>query len=115
MASILIPPDTPTSPPPDGEGQLALWAASELGDTELTPHILIQMQDDLERARLREAFWISVIVHMAVVIFLYMTPTIFPGVKGIVLLSPADIMRNQQLTYLDLPPDLQKARSEEHT
>ena len=109
MASILIPPETPTPLPPEGEGQLALWAAAELGDTELTPHILIQLQDDLERARLREAFWLSVIVHMAIVIFLYMTPTLFPGVKGIVLLSPADIMRNQQLTYLDLPPDLQKA------
>jgi TonB family protein len=108
MASILIPPDRPTPLPPEEEGQLALWAATELGDTDLTPHLLIQLQDDLERGRLREAFWLSVIVHMAIVIFLVMTPKLFPGVKGVVLLSPEDIMRNQQLTYLDLPPDLQK-------
>jgi len=109
MSSILIPPDTPPPLPPEKEdSEFALWAAAELRDTELTPHILIHMQDELERSRMREAFWLSVIVHMFVVIFLVMTPTIFPGVKGVVLLSPADILRNQQLTYLDLPPDLQK-------
>ena len=26
-----------------------------------------------------------------------------------VLISPEDLMRNQQMTYLDLPPDMQKA------
>src|SRR5271169_1308067 len=111
MPSILIPPDTPTPPPskPKQEDQLALWNSAELPDADVTPHILIQLEDDIERSRMREAFWISVVVHMALAIFLVMTPKMFPGVKGVVLLSPADIMRNQQLTYLDLPPDAQKA------
>ncbi len=108
MPSILIPPDTPTPLPPKEEGQFALWARAELDESDLTPHILIQLEDDIERARMREAFWISVVVHMALVIFLFMTPQMFPGIKGVALLSPADIMRNQQLTYLDLPPDAQK-------
>jgi len=98
----------PTPPPSREEGQFELWASAELNESDLTPHILIQLQDDIERARTREAAWISVVVHMALVIFLFMTPQMFPGVKGVVLLSPADIMRNQQLTYLDLPPDAQK-------
>src|SRR5271167_3231712 len=111
MPSILIPPDTPTPPPPKAKepSQFELWASAELNDADVTPHILIQLEDDIERSRMREAFWISVVVHMALVIFLVMTPKMFPGVKGVVLLSPADIMRNQQLTYLDLPPDAQKA------
>ena len=67
------------------------------------------IEDELERARTREAAWISVVVHLLVVIFLFMSPKIFPGTKGIVLISPADLMRNQQMTYLDLPPDMQKA------
>jgi outer membrane biosynthesis protein TonB len=108
MSSILIPPDRPTPLPPKQNGQFALWARAELDESDLAPHILIQLQDDIERSRMREAFWISVVVHMALVIFLVMTPKMFPGVKGVVLLSPADIMRNQQLTYLDLPPDAQK-------
>src|SRR5271167_4592234 len=110
MPSILIPPDTPPQLPsnPKDDGQLALWGGSDVPDVDLTPHILIQLQDDIERSRMREAFWISVVVHMALVIFLVMSPKMFPGIKGVVLLSPQDIMRNQQLTYLDLPPDAQK-------
>ena len=111
MSSILIPPDTPPPLPSNAkeDGQLALWGSSDPPDIDLTPHILIQLQDDIERSQVREAYWISVVVHMALVIFLVMSPKVFPGIKGVVLLSPADIMRNQQLTYLDLPPDAQKA------
>ena len=32
------------------------------------PTLLIQLQDDLSRSRQREAFWISVVVHLAIVI-----------------------------------------------
>ncbi len=72
------------------------------------PHLLIQLEDDLERSRVREAFWISVVVHLMVVMFLVLSPKLFPGTRGVVLISPEDLMRNQQMTYLDLPPDLQK-------
>ena len=108
MASILIPPDTPT-PPSQEDAQLALWTSADAVSLDLTPHLLIQLEDDLERARTREAFWISVVVHMMVVILLFLSPKIFPGTKGVLLISPADLMRNQQMTYLDLPPDMQKA------
>lgn len=109
MPSTLIPPDRPTPLPSDQEdGRVELWNSGEFPDLDLTPHILIQLEDDIERSRMREAFWISVVVHMALVIFLFLSPKIFPGIKGVVILSPQDIMRNQQLTYLDLPPDAQK-------
>src|ERR1039457_5391731 len=108
MASILTPPDTPTKLSRDEEEQLVLWERNSHTDVDLTPHLLLQLQDDLERSRLREAFWISVVVHMLVVIFLVFSPKIFPGMKGIVLATPADLMRDQQMTYLDLPPDAQK-------
>src|ERR1700743_675437 len=109
MASILIPPDTPTPVPSQDDGQLALWENTQTSNAEVTPHLLIQLEDDLERSRMREAFWISVVVHLMVVIFLVMSPKLFPGIKGVALISPSDLMRNQQMTYLDLPPDMQKA------
>ena len=109
MASILIPPDKPTPLQRREERQLALWGGEAAANLDLTPHLLIQLEDDLERSRMREAFWISVVVHLMLVIFLAMSPKLFPWmVKGVVLTTPADLLRNQQMTYLDLPPDLQK-------
>ena len=108
MASILTPPDRPTPLPPGEDGDLALWEGGTTLDAELMPHLLIQLEDDLERSRVREAFWISVVVHLMVVMFLVLSPKLFPGTRGVVLISPEDLMRNQQMTYLDLPPDLQK-------
>ncbi len=35
------------------------------------PHLLIQLQDDLSRARKREALWLSVILHLLVIILLW--------------------------------------------
>ena len=110
MASILAPPNRQTTPPPPDDRKLALVDASYALDAELTPHLLIQLEDDLERSRMREAFWISVVVHLMVVLFLVFSPKIFPGIKGVVLISPEDLMRNQQMTYLDLPPDMQKPK-----
>ncbi len=34
------------------------------------PHLLIQLQDDLTRSRRREAAWISIIVHLILIILL---------------------------------------------
>ena len=107
MSSILTPPDRPTPTPRNG-GQLTPWDTQSQFDSELTPHLLIQLEDDLESARMREAFWISVVVHLMVVLFLFFSPKMFPWTKGVVLISPQDLMRNQQMTYLDLPPDMQK-------
>ena len=108
MATLLTPPDRPTQLPSRDEGQLALWSSNDPAGLDLTPHLLIQLEDDLERARMREAFWISVAVHLMVVILLVFSPKIFPGMKGMVLATPADLMKDQQMTYLDLPPDQQK-------
>ena len=57
---------------------------------------------------MREAAWISAAVHLLAVLLLIHATTLFPGLKGPIIPSAADLMKNQQLTYLDLPPDLQK-------
>jgi TonB family protein len=108
MASILTPPE-PLPSPSSEESQTALWEATQGGELDLTPHQLLQLEDDLERSRMREAFWISVVVHLMVVILLALSPKIFPMMRGGVVATPEDMMRNQQATFLDLPPDMQKA------
>ena len=109
MSSILIPANTPTPFPPDPGQQPPAWTGGDLLEAGLAPHLLLQLQDDLERARLREAFWMSVVFHLLFVGLLIFAPKIFPGMGGVVLATPADLMNNQKLTYLDLPPDMQKA------
>lgn len=108
MASTLTPHDAPTGAPSQEEQQLALWS-DPVPDVDLTPHVLIQLEDDLERARMREAFWISVVVHLLVVILLAFSPKLFPGMRGVEILTPSDLLKDKQLTYLDMPPDLQKS------
>ncbi len=71
------------------------------------PSLLVQLQDDLSRSRVREAFWISVVVHLAIILFLVNTQRIFPG-RRVALLSAEDLMRQKDTTFLALPPDEQK-------
>jgi TonB family protein len=106
MSSIVSPPKTPAGTPSQDGRQVAPWDAANPGGDILVPHILLRLEDDLERAHMREAFWLSVAVHVLAVILVVMSPKIF-GFKPIQLASPEDIMRNKQLTYLDMPPDMQ--------
>jgi TonB family protein len=79
-------------------------------DIDFTHVMVSQLKDDLARSRLREAFWMSVVAHMTVVILIVMAPKYLPGYKkGVALISAADLMRSKQVTFLELPPDLEKS------
>src|ERR1700684_3273448 len=78
MPLTQIPFQDPVAPPekPQPE-QLGLYDAKgwetayrALDDDARVPHLLIQLQDDLARSRRREAAWISVIVHLLLIVFL---------------------------------------------
>src|SRR5216683_8089925 len=99
------------SPSPPG-GDLYDASGWETAYLEMhdVPALLIQLQDDLSRSRQREAFWISVVVHLAIVI-LAVNSTRLEGLlhkRSVILVSPQDLMRQKDLTYLELPPDEQK-------
>lgn len=72
------------------------------------PTLLIQLQDDLSRSRKREAFWISLVAHMILLIIIVNLPNFekyFPHRAVMrVALSPQD----RKLTFLEAPPDTQK-------
>ena len=79
MPITQIPFQDPVAPPekPQPE-QLGLYdtkgwetAYRDLDDDARVPHLLIQLQDDLARSRRREAAWISIIVHLILIICLY--------------------------------------------
>ena len=115
MPITQIPFQDPAAPPekPQPE-QLGLydtqdWETAYRDLDAHVPHLLIQLQDDLQRSRKREAGWISVIVHLLLFIILVYLPWIEKNVWHHVVPVAVDFDKNKNLTYLELPPDLQKA------
>src|SRR6202790_545211 len=115
MPITQIPFQDPVAPPekPQPE-QLGLydqqdWETAYRDLDAHVPHLLIQLQDDLERSRWREAIWISIIVHMVLTIVLWNFNLIekFIGWHTAVVV-PVDSTKDKNLTFLALPPDLQK-------
>lgn len=79
-----------------------------------TPVVLMELRDELSRARIREAAWISIIAHLVVAILLGLSPKFMPNwghpVKAVNLnMSDKDTM------FLALPPDAQKLVQKPHT
>src|SRR5258707_14601792 len=122
MPATEIPPRSPVpaprsaTPPGSDLYDAGSWetAYTEMHDV---PALLIQLQDDLSRSRQREAFWISVVVHLAIVI-LAVNSTRLEGLmrkRSVILVSPQDLIKEKDLTYLKLPPDEQKLTNRPNT
>jgi TonB family protein len=115
MSTTQIPPGASASPPssrrPDG-GELydARYWESAYREIDEAPTLLLQLQDDLSRARKREAFWISVAVHLIVVLLLFNSDKLsglLPRRNELVM-HPNVLPQDKDLTFLALPPDAQK-------
>ena len=99
--------EEPKAPP---SAQMELYApAPEAADDDLhsVPVLLIQLQDELTRSRRREALWLSVITHMMIIAALLFGPKLIPA-RPVVLVNPADLLNQRELTYIQAPPDRQK-------
>ena len=87
------------------------WEAAYRGfDPDDVPHLLIQLQDDLSRTRKREALWLSVILHMLVIILLWNSEKLMLLIphRTVDLAIRADADQSKDATFLELPPDAQK-------
>jgi hypothetical protein len=114
MSTTQIPPanpapSTPPSRTPEG-GDLydARYWESAYREIVEAPALLLQLQDELAQARRREAFWISVVVHLIVVLILWNSQKLagFLPRRAVIVASPQS--NQKDLTYLELPPDEQK-------
>ena len=116
MPITQIPFQDPVAPPPEKSQpeQLGLYDTEdwEQAYRELdarVPHLLIQLQDDLARSRKREAVWLSIIVHLVLVILLWN----FKYIEKLIPIHTAVLVpvnpNKDNTTFLALPPDLQKA------
>ena len=122
MPITQIPFQDPVAPPekPQPE-QLGLydtqnWETAYSDLDARVPHLLIQLQDDLERSRWREAIWISIIVHLVLTIVLWNFNLIEKTLGWhTVVVVPIDANKDKNVTFLALPPDLQKPTRKPNT
>jgi len=113
---------TPPNPAPTTQrpGSADLYDAryweSAYREISEAPTLLIKLQDDLDEARRREAFWISVVVHLIVVLLVVNSQRLAGLIprRTVVAVSPA-LTRDKDLTYLELPPDEQKVTKRPET
>jgi TonB family protein len=86
-------------------------------DLHASPTLLIQLQDDLSRSRMREAFWISVVVHLTLVVVIFNSPRFERWMfrRGVLMVSPNNSLRNKELTYLEMPSEGQKVTQRPNT
>ncbi len=113
MSTTQIPPGVPATPSGSGPRRdgndlydSRNWESAyrELHDA---PALLLQLQDDVSRSRKREAFWISVAVHLTLILLIVNATRFvhfFP--RGAVVMNPE--LRDKETTFLELPPDAQK-------
>ena len=111
MSLTQIPLEPPPERPRPEQGDLfdaETWESAyrEMHDF---PTLLIQARDELARSRKREAFWMSVVAHIILILLIINAPKFaryFPQ-RTVMLAHTGPDSKN--LTFLDLPPDLQKA------
>ena len=114
MPVTQIPSRDPSSPAPTEHRDLfeaQHWeTAYRQFNPDDVPHLLIQLQDDLSRARKREAIWLSVILHLFIVILLWNSEKLVALLphRTVPLELRADVVHDKDATFLELPPDQQK-------
>lgn len=114
MPLIQIPLEPPPSEPlprrnPD-QGDLFDTNSWETAYKELHdfPTLLIQARDDLARSRKREAFWISLIAHIVLLLIIVNSPSLEKYLPHRAVMLVHSARDNDKLTFLETPPDLQK-------
>jgi TonB family protein len=84
-------------------------------DAARVPHLLIQLQDDLARSRRREAAWISIIVHLVLIVLLAKMDFFEKYLPWHSVVAVKRSSNTKDLTFLELPPDLQKLQTKPNT
>jgi TonB family protein len=104
MPSLETPPN---SAPPNQPVKVRTGRFGELDEHELI-HLLDSLDDERSKARFRESIYISIIIYLGIVWFLFYGPRVLFHQPR--LISPVDVLkeREKQLTFLDTPKDLSR-------
>jgi hypothetical protein len=115
MALTQIPslqePPPPVQPPREPDLYDAEHWESAYRQMHDFPTLLIQAQDELARARKREAFWMSLFVHAVLLLLILNLPKFekYLPQRIVMRVNPA-ANQQKELTFLTAPPDTQKVK-----
>src|SRR5579862_751310 len=120
MSTTQIPPAGTSSghadPQPGRELYDPRYWESAYREIDEPPALLLQLQDDLSRSRRRESFWISVVVHLVVVLAIVNSDKLARLIpRQAVVVQPRITPTDKDLTFLELPPDEQKVTKRPNT
>jgi TonB family protein len=126
MATTEVPPNPPIEErdEPSKAGGTGVLAENRVGRKKMAPvdeeefHFLIsELEDENSRGRLREALWISIIVHMIVIFTVKEGPKFAPNwfARQPHLATTAELMKQRELTFTELPPDAQRLKQRPDT
>ena len=105
MPILEIPPNPAPVPEPPKPLKVQAGRFGELDHTELV-HLLDSLEDDRSSSRFRESIYLSVIFYLALAWFVFYGPRVLFHQGRIV--NPAEVLKQRELTYLDVPKDLSK-------
>jgi TonB family protein len=112
MSTTEIPPANPAPPARGSEGgdlYDARYWESAYRDIQQAPTLLMKLQDDLTQSRRSEAFWISVVVHLVVILLIVNSQRLMGFLpRGNVVAVNLQPQNQKDTTFLELPPDEQK-------
>ena len=112
MPTLETPPNPapPSSQPQQEEnrpaGRVRAGRFGELDHSDLV-HLLESLDDERSKARFRESIYVSLFFWMAVVALIIFAPRVFPRTPEFIV--PSTDSKDQKLTSLTVPPDVQKA------
>ncbi len=89
-------------------------AYRDLDDDARVPHLLIQLQDDLARSRRREAAWISIIVHLVLIVLLAKLDFFEKYLPWHSAVAVKNASSAKDVTFLELPGFAKAATQTEH-
>lgn len=114
MASTEIPPGKPFLPPPLYSVGPGGAPGQRLASALPAPMFLASLQDEIERSHRREAFWMSVLVHLVALVVFINSAKLFPT-QHVLVPTETEVLQNREYTLLVLPPDLLKPVARPHT
>ena len=115
MASTEIPPRKPFLPPP--LYPVAAGGVASLPGRVPAPPVtmfLASLQDEIDRSRRREAFWMSVLAHLVALVAFVNGARLLPK-QPVVAPMQTEVLQDHTYTFLVLPPDLEKHVATSHT